>query len=61
MNGIKEFKLPLKLADNEEHLIWYEPFIILAVMLMVGVFLQPIVSNGIWDIVLSSSWWEQIK
>lgn len=53
------FKLPLKLADNEEHLIWYEPFIILAVMLMIGVFLQPIVSNGIWDIVLSSSWWKR--
>lgn len=55
------FKLPLKLADNKEYLIRYEPFIILAVMLLIGVFLKPIVSNGIWNIVLSSSWWEKIK
>lgn len=55
------FKLPLKLADNKEYLIRYEPFVILAVMFLIGVFLKPIVANGIWDIVLSSSWWEKIK
>ncbi len=55
------FKLPLKSADNKEYLIRYEPVIILAVMLLIGVFLKPIVSNSIWDFVLSSSWWEKIK
>lgn len=55
------FKLPLKLDNNKEYLIQYEPFIILAVMFLIGVFLKPVVSNGIWDIVLSSSWWEGIK
>lgn len=55
------FELPLKLDDNKANLVRYEPFIILAVMLLIGVFLKPIVSNGIWDVVLSSSWWEKIK
>lgn len=53
------FQLPFKLANDEEHMIRYEPIIILVVMLLIGVFLQPMVSNGIWDIVLSSSWWEK--
>lgn len=55
------FESPLKSDDNNANLVRYEPFIILAVMLLIGVFLKPIVSNGIWDIVLSSSWWEKIK
>ncbi len=55
------FKFSLKLADNKEDLIRYEPVIVLAVMLLIGVFLKPIVSNSIWDFVLSSSWWEKIK
>lgn len=55
------FELPLKLDDNKANLVRYEPFTILAVMLLIGVFLKPIVSNGIWDIVFSSSWWEKIK
>ncbi len=55
------FKLPLKLADDNECLVSYEPIIILAVMLLIEIFLKPIVSNGIWDIVLSSSWWGKIK
>ena len=55
------FKLPFKLADTKEYSIQYEPFIILAVMLLIGVFLKPIVSNGMWNIVLSSSWWENIR
>lgn len=55
------FQLPFKLADTKEDSIQYEPFIILAVMFLIGVFLKPIVSNGMWDIVLSSSWWENIR
>lgn len=49
-----EFKLPFKLVDNKKYLIRYEPFIILVIMFLIGVFLKPFVSNGIWDIVLSS-------
>lgn len=55
------FKLPLKSAGNKEYLIRYEPVIILTAMLLIGVFLKPIVSDSIWDFVLSSSWWEKIK
>lgn len=55
------FKLPLKFGDKEESLIRYEPVIVLGVMLLIAAFLKPIVSNGIWDIVLSGSWWERIK
>lgn len=57
------FKLLFRLTDNKANVIRYEPepFIIIIVMLLIMVFLKPIVSNGIWDIVLSSSWWEGIK
>lgn len=55
------FKLPLKVVDNTEDLMKKEPVIILVVMLLIAVFLKPMVSNGIWDIVLSSLWWEKIK
>ena len=55
------FKLPFQSADNGEYRMRQEPFIILAVMLMIGIFLKPLVSNGLWDIVLSSAWWETIK
>lgn len=55
------YKLPLKLPDNKERSIQYEPVIILFVMLIIGMFLKPIVSDGIWNMVLSSAWWEKIK
>lgn len=55
------FKLPLKLTDSQEHVKQYEPVIILAVMLFIRVFCIPVVSHGMWDLVLSSSWWEGIK
>lgn len=55
------FKSSLNSDDHKEYLIRYEPVIILAVMLLIGIFLKPIVSNGIWDNVLTSSWWEKIK
>lgn len=55
------FKLPLRFGDNKEPLIRYEPVIILGVMLFIAAFLKPIVSNRIWDIVLSGSCWEKIK
>ncbi len=55
------YKLPLKLPDNKERSIQCEPIIILLVMLLIGVFLKPIVSDGIWNMILSSAWWEKIK
>ena len=54
-------KLPLRSAKNDKYFMRYEPFIILVSMLLIAIFLKPIVSNGVWDIVLSSSWWEGIK
>ncbi len=55
------FKLPLKLTDEPGHLKPYEPVVILAVMLFISIFLKPTVSHGIWNLVLSSPWWEAIK
>ncbi|MBD5507816.1 MAG: VanZ family protein [Lachnospiraceae bacterium] len=55
------FKLPLQFSNHKEDLMRYEPVIILVVMILIAAFLKPIVSNGMWDIVLSSSWWEKIK
>ncbi len=55
------FRLPLIIPDHNEDLIRYEPVMILVVMLLIAAFLKPMVSHGMWDIVLSSSWWEKIK
>lgn len=55
------FKLPLIIPDHNEDLIRYEPVMILVVMLLIAAFLKPMVSHGMWDIILSSSWWEKIK
>lgn len=55
------FKLPLKLTDSQDHVKQYGPVIILAVMLFIRVFCISVVSHGMWDLVLSSSWWERIK
>lgn len=53
------FPLPFRLDDftsddREGSLTRYEPFLILAVTLLIRIFLQPVVSGGIWDLVLSS-------
>ena len=55
------FKIPLKIPDHNEDSMRYEPVIVLVVMLLIAAFLKPMVSNSMWDIVLSSSWWEKIK
>jgi len=55
------FKLPLKLADHKEYPIRYEPVIILVLTLLIGIYMKPIISHGIWDIVLSSPWWERLN
>lgn len=39
----------------------YEPIIILAVMFLIHFFLKPLVLKVVWDLVLSSSWWERIR
>ena len=38
-----------------------EAFIIFALVFLISFFLKPIVSGGIWEMVLSSRLWEQIK
>lgn len=55
------FKLPLRISDHPQKSTRYEPILIIAAMLLIGTILQPLVSNSLWDIVLSSSWWEKIK
>ncbi len=54
------FRLPLKLpADYKDMKGKWEPIIILVVVFCIGFFLKPFVSDGIWDVVLSSAWWEK--
>ncbi|MCI8750270.1 MAG: VanZ family protein [Lachnospiraceae bacterium] len=56
------FKLPLKISGNFENtFIKYEPVIILIIVLLVKFFLKPLLSDTIWDIVLSGQLWESIK
>ena len=56
------FKLPLKISEKEKTVsMKYEPAIIGGTVFLIGFFLKPPVSNAMWDIVLSSSWWESIK
>jgi len=38
-----------------------EPVLIFISILLITFFLKPVVSNAVWDIVLSSSFWESIK
>lgn len=51
------FPFSLKTEESKESLVRYEPVLILAVMLLVSMFLKPMVSDGIWNIVLSGPWW----
>ena len=53
------FPFSLKTEESKESLVQYEPVLILAVTLLVSIFLKPMVSDGIWNIVLSGPWWER--
>ena len=56
------FKLPFKMSTNDENISTkYELMIILVTIFLIAFFLKPLVSNEIWDIVLSSPLWEKIK
>lgn len=56
------FKLPLKISVNAENIsAKREPVIILITAFLITFFLKPFVSSKIWDIVLSSPFWESIK
>lgn len=59
---IVSFKLPLKISATDKNIsIKYEPIIIFVIIFLISFFLQPFVSNTIWDIVLSSQLYEIIK
>ena len=53
------FPFSLKSVDSKGILVRYEPVLILMVMLLISMFLKPMVSDGIWNTVLSSPWWEK--
>lgn len=40
---------------------WYEPLIILAAVLLIHFFLKPVILDAVWDWVLSSSWWADVR
>ena len=46
------FPFSLKSVDSKEILVRYEPVLILAVTLLISMFLKPIVSDGIWNIMI---------
>ena len=46
------FSFSLKTEESKESLVRYEPVLILAVMLLISMFLKPIVSDGIWNIII---------
>lgn len=54
-------KKPAKEYETNKMSGLYEPIIILVVMLLIHFFLKPLVLNAVWDLVLSSSWWERIR
>lgn len=56
------FKLPLKISADAKDISWkYEPVMVLTITFLIGFFLKPLVSNKIWDVVLSGPLWENIK
>lgn len=55
-------RLPFRLAGNEEKSYSkYEPVIILAVAFLIAFCLKPFVSDAVWNKILSSSLWENIR
>ena len=46
------FPFSLKSVDSKGILVRYEPVLILAVMLLISMFLKPIVSDSIWNIII---------
>ena len=64
--GLFSFRLPfglsLGLAESDENgYSRYEPVIILAAAFLIGSCLKAFVSDAIWDKILSSPLWENIK
>lgn len=56
------FKLPWKLPEDEEGCRRvYEPVIILGTAFLITIFLKPIVSDFLWDKLLSSTLWGGIR
>lgn len=56
------FKLPLDILESDRAASKKrEPVIILTAVLLIKFFLQSLVSNALWNIVLSGSLWERIK
>ena len=52
------FPFSLKSVDSKGILVRCEPILILVVMLLISMFLKPMMSDGVWNIVLSGPWWE---
>lgn len=56
------FRLPWELSGNDKNrAVKYEAVMILCIVFLIGFFLKPLVSDALWNWVLSGSLWEQIK
>lgn len=56
------FKRSLRVSKSEKNCRGRrEAFIIFALVFLIGFFLKPLVSGGIWEMILSSSLWERIR
>ena len=54
----RKFCIPFSFQSaipKKEALVRYEPILILAVMLLISMFLKPIVSDSVWNMVITSS------
>lgn len=57
LNGVSEnIRLKLSVSDSK-----YEPLVICSVVVLLMVTIQPLISSAIWEYVLSSPIWENIK
>lgn len=63
--GLFDFRLPIKLSEDDKNSYKkygkYEPVVVLLIAFLIGFFLKPLVSNVIWEKVLSSALWASIK
>lgn len=55
------FKLPAVSINAQQICVKHEAVFILGAVFLIGFFLKPLVSNAVWDLVLSSSLWESVK
>lgn len=55
------FKLPVVSINTKDASIKHEAVLVLGAVFLIAFFLKPLVSNAVWDLVLSGPLWESVK